>query len=98
MNTQPYPARLDGRLDPALSRWLWLVKWLLAVPHLVVLFFLWFAVTILTVVAGFAILFTGTYPRGLFDFVVGVFRWNNRVIAYAVTLVTDRYPPFRLAP
>jgi hypothetical protein len=99
MNTQPYPARLDGQLDPALSRWLWLVKWLLAVPHLVVLFFLWFAVTILTVVAGFAILFTGRYPRAIFDFNVGVMRWSWRVSFYAFNvLATDKYPPFSLQP
>jgi hypothetical protein len=99
MNTQPYPARLDGQLDPALSRWLWLVKWLLAVPHLVVLFFLWFAVTILTVVAGFAILFTGRYPRAIFDFNVGVTRWSWRVSYYAFNVLgTDKYPPFSLQP
>jgi hypothetical protein len=99
MNTQPYPARLDGRLDPALSRWLWLVKWLLAVPHLVVLFFLWFAVTVLTVVAGFAILLTGRYPRAIFDFNVGVMRWSWRVNYYAFNVLgTDKYPPFSLQP
>ena len=68
MNAQPYPARLDGRLDPALSRWLWLVKWLLIVPHVVVLFSLWCALTVLTAAAGLAILFTGRYPRAIFDF------------------------------
>jgi len=72
------------------------VKWLLAVPHYVVLFFLWIAALVVVVVAWFAILFTGRYPRGMFDFVEGVIRWNNRVIAYAWVLVTDRYPPFRL--
>ena len=72
------------------------MKWLLAVPHYVVLFFLWIAALVVVVVAWFAILFTGRYPRGMFDFVEGVIRWNNRVIAYACVLVTDRYPPFRL--
>src|SRR5205085_660287 len=95
----PYPARLDGQLDPAVSRWLWLVKWLLAVPHLVVLFFLWCALTVLTVAAGFAILFTGRYPRAIFDFNVGVMRWSWRVSYYAFNVLgTDKYPPFSLQP
>jgi hypothetical protein len=88
----PYP---DARHD--LNRWLPLVKWLLAIPHYVVLIFLWIAALVVVIVAWFAILFTGRYPRGMFDFVEGVIRWNNRVIAYAWVLVTDRYPPFRLA-
>jgi Domain of unknown function (DUF4389) len=89
----PYP---DAQRD--LNRWLPLVKWLLAVPHYVVLLFLWIAAFVVVIVAWFAILFTGRYPRGLFDFVEGVIRWHNRVIAYAWVLVTDRYPPFRLTP
>ena len=80
-----------------LNRWLPLVKWLLAIPHYVVLFFLDIAAFVVVIVAWFAILFAGTYPRGMFDFVEGVIRWNIRVVAYAFTLVTDRYPPFRLA-
>lgn len=80
-----------------LNRWLPLVKWLLAIPHYIVLFFLDIAAIVAVVVAWFAILVTGTYPRGIFDFVEGVFRWNNRVLGYALTLVTDEYPPFRLA-
>lgn len=79
-----------------LNRWLPLVKWFLAIPHYVLLWFLWIAAVVVVVVAWFAILFTGTYPRGLFDFVVGVMRWTNRVTAYAVALVTDEYPPFSL--
>ena len=80
----------------ALNRWLPIVKWLLALPHYFVLFFLWIGALVSVVIAWFAILFTGTYPRGLFDFVVGVLRWTNRVNAYAYTLVTDVYPPFSL--
>jgi hypothetical protein len=81
-----------------LNRWLPLVKWLLAIPHYVVLVFLDIAAIVVVIVAWFAILFTGRYPRGMFDFVQGVIRWQNRVVAYAFTLVTDKYPPFRLAP
>jgi hypothetical protein len=89
----PYP---DVPRD--LNRWLPLVKWLLAIPHYIVLFFLAIAAFIVVIVAWFAILFTGRYPRGLFDFVEGVLRWSNRVGGYAFILVTDRYPPFRLSP
>src|SRR6266702_4312559 len=81
-----------------MNRWLPLVKWLLAIPHYVVLFFLWIAALVSIVIAWFAILFTGSYPRSLFNYVVGVLRWNNRVMAYAFTLVTDQYPPFSLSP
>ena len=81
-----------------LSRWMPVVKWLLAIPHYIVLFFLDIAAVVVVIVAWFAILFTGRYPRGMFDFVAGVIRWHNRVIGYALTLVTDRYPPFSLAP
>ncbi len=92
------PVRLSAQLDPALSRWKWLVKWILAIPHFVVLFFLWIAFVTVTVVAGFAILFTRRYPRSLFDFNLGVLRWTWRVQAYATSggLGTDRYPPFSL--
>jgi hypothetical protein len=81
-----------------LNRFLPLVKWLLAIPHFIVLAFLWIAVFFVVIVAWFAILFTGRYPRGMFDFVEGVVRWGQRVLAYAFTLVTDRYPPFSLRP
>jgi hypothetical protein len=90
--------RLTGSLDPRLSRWLWLVKMILAVPHFVVLVVLWAAFVVVTVIAWFAILFTGRYPRGLFDFNVGVMRWNWRVGFYVhAALGTDRYPPFSLS-
>jgi hypothetical protein len=93
-----FPARLTGTLDEGLSRWLWLVKWILIFPHVVVLLFLWFGFVVTTIVAGFAILFTGRYPTSLFQFNVGVLRWSWRVFFYAYSaLGTDRYPPFSLA-
>jgi hypothetical protein len=88
----PYP---DAAQE--LNRWLPIVKWLLAFPHYIVLAFLDIAAIAVVIAAWFTILFTGMYPRAMFDFIEGVFRWHNRVIAYAFTLVTDRYPPFRLA-
>ena len=91
---------LDYRYPDAsreLNRWLPLVKWLLVIPHLIVLLFLWAAAVVVVIIAWFAILFTGRYPRGMFDFVEGVLRWGQRVIAYAFLLVTDKYPPFSLA-
>jgi hypothetical protein len=88
----PYP-----NVQRDLNRWLPLVKWLLAIPHYIVLFFLDIAAVVVVIGAWFAILFTGRYPRGMFDFVEGVIRWQNRVIAYAWVLVTDRYPPFQLS-
>ena len=88
----PYPNAKEG-----LNRWLPLVKWFLAIPHYFLLFFLYIATLVSVVIAWFAILFTGRYPKSLFDFVVGVFRWSLRVGVYAFLLTTDRYPPFRLS-
>ena len=88
----PYPD-----VKQALNRWLPLVKWLLAIPHYILLLFLGIAAVVCVIIAWFAILFTGRYPQGLFDFVLGVMRWGNRVAGYAFVLVTDRYPPFSLS-
>ena len=89
----PYPD-----VETELNRWLPLVKWILAIPHAIVLVFLGIAALLVLIIAWFAILFTGRYPRELFYFVVGVMRWSLRVQAYALVLVTDEYPPFRIGP
>jgi hypothetical protein len=104
--TDQYPSTVDEQsvhleidypdVEQDLNRWLPLVKWLLVIPHLFVLFALGLVAILMVVIAWFAILFTGRYPRGLFDYVVGVFRWGLRVEAYALLLVTDQYPPFSL--
>jgi len=88
----PYP---DAKEE--LKRWLPLVKWIMAIPHYVVLLFLGIAAWVVVIIAWFVILFTGRYPRSMFDFVVGVLRWSLRVTVYAFLLTTDRYPPFRLS-
>jgi len=88
----PYPNAKEE-----LNRWLPLVKWIMAIPHYIVLFFLAIAAWVVTIIAWFAILFTGHYPKDMFDFVVGVFRWSLRVTAYAFLLTTDCYPPFRFS-
>jgi hypothetical protein len=94
---KPYPAQLEAHLEEPLNRWLWLVKWALLVPHFLCLFGLWIAMSLLTIVAGFSILFTARYPSRIFDFNVGVVRWTWRVAFYGINgFGTDRYPPFSL--
>ena len=92
-----YPLRLEADLEPQLSRWLWLVKWVLLIPHFVCLLFLWITLVVAAIAAFFVLLFTGRYPRGLFDWNLGVLRWTWRVAFYGYSaLGTDRYPPFTM--
>ena len=94
---ESYPVRLEGGPTEPLSRWLWLVKWLLLIPHFICLIFLWLTLVLATIAAFFVLLFTGRYPRGLFDWNVGVLRWTWRVSFYGYSaLGTDRYPPFTM--
>src|SRR4051794_41909102 len=98
-DTLVHPVRVQGDLDPALSRWQWLVKWILAIPHYVVLLFLHIAYVVVTVIAFFAILFTGKYPRGLFDFNVGGMRWRWRGLLYgSFPMGTHKNPPLSPPP
>lgn len=96
-DTQPYPVSITGELEEPLSRWLWLFKWFLLIPHYIILAFLWVVFLVITIIAFFSILFTRKYPRGLFDFNVGILRWTWRVGFFSyVALGTDKYPPFTL--
>jgi hypothetical protein len=97
VSVSTFPVRVDATLQPGLSRWLWLVKWVLVIPHLIILAFLWIAYTVVSLIAFFAILITEVYPRPLFEFNVGVLRWSWRVAYYTwAGFGTDRYPPFTL--